>query len=300
VTFVSPTAVTIGAFSHRVQWLVPCPGVGASGSTRAVLSGPNPSDDRFVRCADVDDPAWLGVDALLDDPSSIDRLVRAAGGRFGSDDRGLVEAQVAREAISLLVTVGVRAWSAQRRVPDLSAANVLLREGPTGIVVGLRRSDVPEVLDDAKLFRRLLDRVLGEPLPLGLMPSGPADQVAAVAAVVATVRHTMRSGNRHLWGTAALALASTFTRLRPVVGPQADRDRTRLLTARPDLARTIELVTVAVAAAAADADTLVTFPLRRTCCLLLKLPGNTQCGTCSLRPRSDCITRMTTWALHRA
>ncbi|HMG43350.1 MAG TPA: hypothetical protein VK611_18620 [Acidimicrobiales bacterium] len=248
--------------------------------------------ERFVGGVD-DDPAWLGVDVLLVEPTAIDRLVRAASGRFGSDDRALVLAQVAREAISVLVTVGVHAWAAERRVPDLTAANVVVREGPTGVVVGLRRPEVPDVVDvvdvvdDVKLFRRLLDRVLGEPLPLGALPSGPADQVAAVATVVATVRHTMRTGNRHLWGTAALAAASTLTRL----GPRADADRARLLAARPDLARTIELVAVP------DADDVVTFPIRRTCCLLLKLPAGHQCGTCSLRPRDDCVARMTAWAL---
>lgn len=254
-----------------------------SGSTRSVLGVPH---ERFVGGVDDDDPAWLGVDALLDEPAAIDRLTRAASGRFGSDDRALVLAQVAREAISVLVTVGVHAWAVERRVPDLTAANVLLREGPAGVVVGLRRSDgASEGFDDNKLFRLLLDRVLGDPLPLGALP---ADRVAAVAALVAAVRHVMRTGNRHLWGTAALAAVSTLTRL----GPRADTDRARLLAARPDLARTIELVTVP---ASEDA---VTFPLRRTCCLLLKLPAGDQCGTCSLRPRDDCITRMTAWALH--
>jgi hypothetical protein len=41
----------------------------------------------------------------------------------------------------------------------------------------------------------------------------------------------------------------------------------------------------------------VTFAVRRTCCLLLKLPAGHQCGTCSLRDRDACIARMTSWAL---
>lgn len=278
--------------------------------------------------ADPVDPAWLPVHRLLDEPAAIGALVRAAGPRrFGSDDWGLVVAQVAREAIAALVNAGVHAWAAQRRVVDLSAANVLLREGPTGVEAGLRRPgvavlpadplaapdpgsaggpvegagragrvDVVEVADDDKLFRRFLDRTLGDPVPIGALPGGPADRVAAVAALVATVRHTVRTGHRHLWGTAALAAAGTFTRLAAAGHPGADRDRARLLAARPDLARTIELVTVADPGDPAGGD--VTFAVRRTCCLLLKLPAGRQCGTCSLRDRDACIAGVASWALH--
>ena len=271
-----------------------------------MLSGPTAG--RFLPWpAATDDPAWLPVDALLDDPRAVEPLLRAAGSdRFGSDDRGLVVAQVAREAISVLVAAGVHAWTAERRVLDLSAANVALRDGPSGVVVGLRRPgaravlpDDPgtrdpevEVLEEPKLFARFLERVLGDPAPLGEVPAGPPDRVAAVAAIVATVRRTVRTGDRHLWGTAALALTSTLTRLSHTIGPRADRDRARLFAARPDLARTVELVTVAD-----DAGADVTFAVRRTCCLLLKLPAGHQCGTCSLRDRDACVARLTAWAL---
>lgn len=273
-----------------------------------------------LRMAAVDDPSWLGVDALLEQPHLFRHLVRPAGReRFGSDDWGLVTAQVAREAISILVTAAVHTWATQRRLLDLSAANVMLREDPSdGVVVGLRRLDVVvapadplarlagavEVMDEAKMFQRLVDRALGAPLPIGMMPTGPADQVAAVAAIIATVRRTMRSGNRHLWGTAALALSSTLTQAGHTVGPRADRDRAALLTARPDLARTIELVTVPATDPPTPPDPgdggipadEITFALRRTCCLLVKLPGAAQCGTCSLRDRDTCVSLMTTWA----
>jgi hypothetical protein len=270
-----------------------------------VLSGPTAG--RFLASpADADDPAWLPVDALLDDPTVVGRLVRAAGsGRFGSDDAGLVVAQIAREVIAVLVAAGVHAWTTERRALDLSAANVVLRDGPAGVVVGLRGASgsvLPshpaagdagvEVLEEPKLFARFLDRVLGDPAPLGDVPAGPADRVAAVAAIVATVRRSIRTGDRHLWGTAALTLASTLTRLSHTLGHRADDDRRRILAARPDLARTIELVTVPDHLGAE-----VTFAVRRTCCLLLKLPAGHQCGTCSLRDRDACIARMTSWAV---
>lgn len=303
-----------------------CATTSVSSNTQAVLGSPNGADDVLTAASALvygrlepqvvapDDPSWLGVDELLDQPHRIGRLVRVAAGRFDSDDWGLVVAQVTREAVSVLVTVAVHMWATQRRLFDLSAANVALRDGPDGVRVGLRRvslavlptddlarldGDEPvDVLDETKLFDRLLQRVLGEPLPLGVAPTGPADQVAAVATVIATVRRTMRSGQRHLWGNAALAVASTLTHASHTIGARADQDRAAILAARPDLARTVELVTVpaSASASATDAAGEITFPLRRTCCLLVKLPGADQCGTCSLRDRAYCLDLMTTWA----
>jgi hypothetical protein len=249
---------------------------------------------------------WIGLDRLLRDPWAVDPLVAASGARrFRSDDWGLVLAQVARESIQVLVTAAVDLWTRQRRLLAMTAADVLLREGPAGTEVGLRRvrlavlagdplgadpgADV-EVLTEAAMLRRLSDEVIGRALPDGAALREPADRVAAVAAVVATVRRTTRSGQRHLWGTAALAIGSTLASASHVVGDRADRDRRTLLAARRDLARTISLATVDDARGGT-----VTFALRRTCCLLLKLPDGLQCGTCSLRDHDACVARMTDW-----
>lgn len=240
---------------------------------------------------------WVGVDELLADPSRIDPLLEATGRRFRSDDRALLVAQVAREAVSALVTAAVHLWAGQRRLPALDAATVALRATPTSTQVGLRRlrlavlpgdplagrSDV-EVADEPGLLGRLLDRVIGHPMPSRAVPVGPAHDLAAVAGVIAAVRRAVRCGDRHLWGTAALAAGTALTAASHTAGARADRDRAALFASRPDLARTVELVTVD--------DGLggeVTFPLRRTCCLLYKLPGRTQCGTCSLRDHDACV-----------
>lgn len=264
----------------------------------------------------------MGLDRLLRDPRAIAPLVAASGThRFRSDDWALVVAQVARESIQVLVTAAVELWTRHRRLLDMSAANVVLREGAVATEVGLRRArlavlagdplaalarredvedtagvedtgvdDEVEVVTEAEMLRRLVDRVIGRSVPLGAVSWGPADQVAGVAAIVATVRRTARSGQRHLWGTAGLAIGSTLARASHVVGERADRDRETLFAARRDLARTVSLTTVDDALGGT-----VTFALRRTCCLLLKLPDKAQCGTCSLRDHDACVARMTDW-----
>jgi hypothetical protein len=240
---------------------------------------------------------WVGVDEMLADPTRLDLLLEHSGRRFGSDDRMLLSAQVARGAVSALVTTGVQLWATDRRLLDMSAANVALREDELATQVGLRSPRLAvlpgdclagrpgvEVLDDDAMFDRLLHQVVGYPVPSGELPAGPPDRSAAVAAIVATVRRAVRCGDRHFWGTAGLAAGSALTAASHRHGTRADGDRDRLFAARPDLARTVELVTID--------DTLggeITFPLRRTCCLLYKLPDKLQCGTCSLRDHDTCV-----------
>jgi hypothetical protein len=251
---------------------------------------------------------WIGLDAMLRDPWAIAPLVAASGpARFRSDDWALVVAQVAREAIQTLVTAAVELWTRRRRLLAMTAADVALREGAARTEVGLRRlhlavlADDPlaslaghgaevEVVTEGEMLRRLCDRVIGPSLPLGTRPQGSAEEVAGVAAVVATVRRTVRSGERHLWGTAGLAVGSALASASHAVGERADRDRATLFAARRDLARTVSLTTVDDAMGGT-----VTFALRRTCCLLLKLPDGLQCGTCSLRDHDACVDRMTAW-----
>jgi hypothetical protein len=250
------------------------------------------------------------------DPRALAPLVVAAGAlRFRSDDEPLVLAQIARESIQVRVTAAVDLWTRQHRLFDLRAANVALREGEATTLVGVRRlrlavlaDDVlapragramglgsddevgVEVVDEAEMLRRLAEDVIGRPVPQGTVPRTPADRLAAVAAIVAGVRRSVRSGERHLWGTAALAVGSTLAAASHAIGPAADHDRETLFAARDDLARTVALTTVDDAMGGT-----VTFAVRRTCCLLLKLPDGAQCGTCSLRDRAACIDRMTAW-----
>jgi hypothetical protein len=262
--------------------------------------------------SDATDGGWVGLDQMLLDPLAIGTLVRSGQERFRSDDWALVLAQIARESISVLVTAGVDLWSRHRRLLDMSAANVALRDGPSSVQVGLRYGTLAVLADDplaplagsaacsagfgvvvvnkAQMLQRLLDQVIGRSVPAGAVPRGTPDRVASVATIIATVRRTVRTGHRHLWGTAGLAVASSLASASHVVGERADRDRDLIFTVRRDLARTVRLTTTDDGLGGA-----VTFGLRRTCCLLLKLPDGGQCGTCSLRDHDACAARLTEW-----
>jgi hypothetical protein len=224
---------------------------------------------------------WVGVDTLVTRRDAFDRLVRASCSRFGSDDHALVGAQVVRESVAQVVAAATEAWGRHRQLHDWRAGNVCLLPGPDRVLVGLRRLDplvrYPALDDDAGLDQ-FVHQVLGPPVPAGARPPGPPAEAAAVASIVAAARRSFRSGDRHYWGTAALALVNTLTAVGHDVGARADDDRDRLLARRPDLARTVDLRT-----APAGPDETVTCARRQTCCLLYRLPGGVRCGTCSLR-----------------
>jgi hypothetical protein len=240
---------------------------------------------------------WVRVDEMLADPTRLDLLLAQSGRRYGSDDRMLLSAQVVRGAVSALVTAAVRLWSSDRRLLDMSAGNVALREDELATQVGLRSVRLTvlagdslagqpgvEVVDEDAMFDRLMQQVVGYPVPSGELPPDPPERCAAVAGIVATVRRVVRCGDRHFWGTAGLAAGSALAAVSHTRPEQAADDRRRLFAARPDLARTVELVTVDDALGGE-----ITFPLRRTCCLLYKLPARLQCGTCSLRDHDVCV-----------
>ena len=281
--------------------------VHTDGAIHPTLVGEDASADAGLRTP------WIGMDQVLADPTQLLELVRAAGRRrFASDDTNLVLAQVAREAIAVLAEVAVGLWARQRRLLDVSAAHVALAEGDEWVVAGLRRislsvlADDPlavrpdvSVVDEDTMFGQLLSGVFGAALPAGAMPAGPPDQVPAIATMIAATRAVIRSGERHLWGTAALGASSALTTVSHDLGKSADLDRERLFQARPDLARTLTLVTVdpdgrPVTKPVLDDDT-ITFAVRKTCCLLTKLPVDEQCGTCSLRDEAACIKTLTDW-----
>lgn len=250
---------------------------------------------------------WVTAEGLLERPDGLGRLARTAGpGRFRSEDRDLVLAQVARESVAALATAAVHTWSCQRRLLDTRASNVVLRDGDIAVVAGVRtpalavlpgdplaRHPGVEVVDEPVMFQLLLTRTLGYPLRPSLAPDRPPEQVAAVAAVIAALKQLVRSGDRHLWGSVALAAVNALTHASHVAGDRARSDLEALMSARPDLARTVELVTTND-----PRGEPITFAIRRTCCLLYKLPDGRQCATCSLVDRTSQVASLSEW--HRA
>lgn len=243
----------------------------------------------------------VGVDTLVADDHWFPVLARAAAPRFGSDDLSLVGAQLVREWVATITAAAVTTWGRERRLFDWSAPDVVVRADGT---VALRRAGLlvlpgdelagrpgVTVSSEGGMVDALLDGTIGRPLAGPTGTGQPPGGVAPVAGVIAAARRAIRAGGRHYWGTAALTAANTLTAVSHEVGPGADRDRELILARRPDLARTVEVLTVDDG----RGDT-VSCARRLTCCLLVKLPGEVQCGTCNLRDRDECRAALGAWA----
>lgn len=168
-----------------------------------------------------------------------------------------------------VVRLSVVAWSVDRVVLDVSPANLAVDLTGSQPRLALIEPRGFGPCDDDDVLDRFEETVLD----------------GTVTATVDALRRVERVGRRHLWGSVALAVVNTLASLSHRPGSRADADRVALLARRPDLARTLDVVTVDDAAGGE-----ITYAIRRTCCLLVKLPGSTRCGTCSLRPREERIT----------
>jgi ferric iron reductase protein FhuF len=176
----------------------------------------------------------------------------------------------------------VTAYALERRVPDVSAANLLVRLGPDGQPVGFGLA--------AARFAALA----GDPA------AGSADFVAATdgallawlseraidanaADLIETVRNRLHTSGTALWGNVAAAFVHPLLWHVQVAATDADRavrDAEAILDGRGEgggeLARHVRLLRVV------HAEREWTVPARRTCCLSWSVPGGSRCNDCPL------------------
>lgn len=206
---------------------------------------------------------WVPFPSLLDD---LEERVRSLGDAVGRPRNAVAASLLVRSVLPLVVTPTAVAWSLFGAMPDLRASNLLIGVAHhRPVVVAMRE---PALLETSveRWATDVLDGVCG--------------------ALIDHVRAVISVGSRHLWGNVALAIAAPFAAL---LGTGRDRrsDRDLLLSQRPGLARTVEILDVSANGRALEGVR------RRTCCLLTKLPEphRAMCGTCSLRPRDEQLVR---------
>lgn len=199
------------------------------------------------------------------EPEPLRTALLAVGERLGCDDLAVVGSVVGRDVLAAVTGLAVGAWVTDRVALDVSSAN---------LAVDLRG-------DRPRLALARADTVEG-PSSLGQLGTWLFDD--AVPCVVDGLRAITRVGARHLWGTVALGVVNTVAALGHRRPAGAVADLAQLLARRPDLTGLVELVE-----RHDDHGDPLTYAIRRTCCLLVKVPGGGCCGTCSLRPRDERI-----------
>lgn len=205
-------------------------------------------------------------DALA--PAALGAAVARGCERTGGDE-AVVGSLLVRDLLVPVTRLAVAAWRDDRLVLDVSAANL-------GVDLG---SDEPRL---SLVEWRGVGPSEDDELLLDHLEGWLLDDTANL--VVEALRVVVRVGARHLWGSVALAVVNTLATIGRSFPERADRDRDALLARRPDLAALVELVRTDDGAGGT-----ITYAIRRTCCLLVKLPTGRMCGTCSLRPRGERI-----------
>jgi hypothetical protein len=215
--------------------------------------------------------------------------VAAAGTRYGTDDPAVAAALVGKEVLAAATHRATAAWYGHRRVPDLAPANVLVGSGPDGLTVALARERMFVLPGDPLAGRADVEvRPTVEELFAELRARWLDGLVAAVVAAVRAVARVPRSP---LWGTVALAVINDLAAVVPVLDPHGELagERNRLVAGRPELAPTVEVVSVATTA------TPVSFAIRRTCCRLSETACGLQCSTCPKLDRDDRVADLGEW-----
>lgn len=211
---------------------------------------------------------WAPLAGLID-PDRFGRAIADRAARASTSDHVAVGSVLCRDLVVPLVRLAVAAWSEDRVVLDVSCANVAVElGGERPRLALLRPRGRGPIGDDSALLDRF-ERVVLD---------------GAVVPVVEALCTVVRVGGWHLWGSAALAVVNTLATISHRADSRADADRAALLARRPDLARLVDVVSVADGRGGT-----ITYAIRRTCCLLAKLPRAEMCGTCSLRPRHERI-----------
>ena len=222
---------------------------------------------------------WRLLADLLDDPEALRRAATAhglsRGYTTGTLDLGVAVGLLSKSLLGGPVSTLVSGWALERWAPDLRFANLAAH------------------VDDGGAVRTA-------PLVAGELPGGTTLD-AVVGAVeelaersIAAVRGALRIGTRHLWGNVALQTRTPFQVLFPAIGPRADRDY-------EDMAERFGRVRSLVSDVPTEDRDGRPFhvTLRRTCCLLYKVPGKDYCSTCNLVPAEAAVDRLVERALAR-
>jgi hypothetical protein len=222
---------------------------------------------------------WLPGTALVHpEEPALSRAVASYAAERGTDHR--VAATLLWKAYAYWAALpAVVGWAAYRRVPDLALERMAVRfpgEAPY-LALGLA---------DARVAVLPGDPIAGRPGTLTVQ-----DEDALLAFVrdrvveghlhplLTSLRGRAGVGSRLLWGSVAVAFSHPFTALTDLLDRDPRPDLHRLLATLGRPARLVEIAEVEDAAGARRPR-----PLRRTCCLAMRVPGGEYCLTCPLLP----------------
>ncbi len=246
--------------------------------------------DTLERIARLGDGYDLGIAPAADGWSAADRLIHGGPEFDRVIERLCIDASdpKAKRAVgSRFVLLYLRfvwpvvaAFALERRVPDVSASNLLVRHDEAGWPVAFAMAEPRfAALDGDPAAAEALFVARDEAELLGWLHDGAIDQNAAP--LIEVIRTQLLTSGTALWGNVAAAFVHPLLWHVQHVAPKATtvvRDAEALLRRR-DALRLDEQVRL-LRVVQDDEEWIV--HARRTCCLRWCLPGETRCADCPL------------------
>jgi len=222
---------------------------------------------------------WLPAEELVNGGPAFDRVIeRLVAGASDLNARRAVGSRFVLLYLRFVWPV-VAAFALERRVPDVAAANLLVRLDDAGwpaefslasprfgVLAGDPASEGADFKagDEGELLRWLHERSID----------------ANAAPLIETIRRQLHTSGSALWGNVAAAFAHPLLWHVQHVAPEATavvRDAEALLDAEgPKLGDQLRLLRMV------EGDREWVVHVRRTCCLRWCLPGEDRCEDCPL------------------
>ncbi|MGH2401403.1 MAG: IucA/IucC family C-terminal-domain containing protein [Candidatus Limnocylindria bacterium] len=237
-----------------------------------------------------DDEGWIPAEDLVGGGRLFDDIIERIGGAQGPSTRRAIGSQFVLLYLRF-VWPAVAAFALERRVPDVGAANLLVRLDGDGWPAAFALKELrfavlagDPAADDATV-------VAGDPSELLEWLQERAIEANA-APLIETVRGHLLTSGTALWGNVAAAFVHPLLWHVQHVAPESTsvvRDAEAILqrATAPRLGDQVRLLRVV------DGDDAWTVHARRTCCLRWCLPGESRCDDCPLvrEPQASAFLR---------
>jgi hypothetical protein len=229
---------------------------------------------------EAEDGLWLSSQALIADPTGLEKVIRSTGRAIGTDDQVVAASIFIQGYAYRVATMAVACLTAGGIVPGSSSKEM---------AVGLGRGRVSKV---AYLDPTVFDLVGNRPPAGALSEPSTADKALTLVLeqvvddhlrpLIATTRHQVRVGERLLWGNVAASVSIAFRTMEGCLGPWVVSLGERFFELAPP-----ELQGLGAFLLIESKDRRGWFWERTNCCLFYQIEGHAKCSDCSLIPPSE-------------
>ena len=235
--------------------------------------------EAYALAVEPQDEGWLPAEDVIGGGHVFDDIIESIEGAHGPSTRRAIGSQFVLLYLRF-VWPAVAAFALERRVPDIAAANLLVRLDAEGWPAAF-------ALKEPRFAVLAEDPAAGDATVISQSPAELLEWLqqraieANAAPLIEAVRSRLLTSGTALWGNVAAAFVHPLLWHVQHVAPESSsvvRDAEAILQREttPRLGDQVRLLRVV------DGDDAWTVHARRTCCLRWCLPGGSRCDDCPL------------------